>query len=280
MINRPIDLIGFLHLVWKADFEMHDTDAGNDSNDDAPPPMLTDADFQAAKTALAQTPLSSPDSMGPFLRFLHPRTFASMISTPGGGQVDPRVSNLILPVILTILQLRRSLSSSIDLSGDRGAMVIRATIPHAIWTYVELQMDTGTLREYEYIHRVYEPLLGSSKSKQVDEEELESRFINMAIHRRLCHAVHNPILDKFYTNSKRARACMEKFYYRGGDYGATQFFHTTKPVRTLPCYGDRYSLILYMSSLSPKLRLLGAMAHTICNLNSRKLLIFIDWPTV
>ena len=111
---------------------MHDNDAGNGSDDDAPPPMLTDADFQAAKTALAQTPLSSPDSMGPFLGFLHPRTFTSMMSTPSRGQVDPGVSNLILPVILTILQLRRSLSSSINLGGDRGAMVIRATIPRAI----------------------------------------------------------------------------------------------------------------------------------------------------
>ena len=102
----------------------------------------------------------------------------------------------------------------------------------------------------------------------------------MAIHRRLYHAIHNPILDKFYTNSKRARACMGKFYHKGGDHDATQFFHTTKPVLTLPCYGDQYSLVLYISSLSPKLRLLGAMAYTIYNLNSRKLLIFTDWPTI
>ena len=47
-------------------------------------------------------------------------------------QVDPRVSHLVLPVILQLLQLRRTLASSIDLGGDRGIVVIGAAIPRAV----------------------------------------------------------------------------------------------------------------------------------------------------
>ena len=94
-------------------------------------------------------------------------------------------------------------------------------------------MDLGCMQQYRTIHRVCEPLLGSSKA--FDEEEQDSRVIDMAIHRRLCHAVHNPMLDKFYTNSQRARACMDKFYHKGGDHGATLVlrYHQTSPYPSL-----------------------------------------------
>ena len=278
MINRPIDLVGFLHLVWKDEFEIEDGQSQDGADDNMVDTSFSiNQEFEQAKAKLALTPLSSPDSMRPFLHFLNPARFVSLMNTPGGGQVDPRVSHLVLPVILQLLQLRRTLASSIKLGADRGIVVIGATIPRAIWTYVELEMDAITMKRYRAIHRECEPLLPSGG---FDDEEPERSFINMSIHRRLCQAVHNPLLDQLYLRSKTAKACADKFLSKGRDHGATHFFHATKPSAMLPCYGDRYSFVLYMAALSPKLKVLGSMAHSICNTNLRKLLIFTDWPMI
>ena len=69
------------------------------------------------------------------------------------------------------------------LGSDRRVAVVGATIPRAIWTYVELQMDEISIKLYRAIHRECEPLL---PSKGFDNDEHETSFINMSTHRRLC----------------------------------------------------------------------------------------------
>lgn len=67
-----------------------------------------------------------------------------------------------------------------------------------------------------------------------------------------------------FTPTPRERGpAWTNFTTKAGITARRLFFDTTKPVPTLPCYGDRYAFVLYMSSLSPKLKLLGSMAHTI-----------------
>ena len=117
-------------------------------------------------------------------------------------------------------------------------------------------------------------------SKGFDDDERETSFINISVHRRLCQVVRNPLLDQLYIHSKTAKACADKFLSKGKDHGATQFFHATKPSPMLPCCGDRYSFVMYMATLSPQLKLLGSMAHSICNVNLRKILIFTDRPMI
>lgn len=52
------------------------------------------------------------------------------------------------------------------------------------------------------------------------------------------------------------------------------------PKPELPAYGDRPGMDLYVASPSPKPKLIAKMAHQICNIVGRKLLIFAGWPLI
>ena len=101
------------------------------------------------------------------------------------------------------------------------------------------------------------------------------------IHRRLCHSVLNPALETLYTKvgqSKLAVSAMDKIYHEYNDYGASFYLQYTRPAASFPNYYYRGDLAKYICMYVPKLRLLAGLAHSVCNVNRRKLLVFCDWP--
>ena len=80
--------------------------------------------FEQARIELVQTPLSSTDNMDRYLPFLNPATFAYLMATPGRAWVDLLVADKILPVIPTLLQLRRTLAAIINLGGHCSTMAV------------------------------------------------------------------------------------------------------------------------------------------------------------
>ena len=135
------------------------------------------------------------------------------------------------------------------------------------------------MRQYRGTHQACEPYLAGKRIDKADQGD-QVGYIDMALHRRLCQAVDNPLLDGLYTRSNCALRSLEKYYTKGHDYGARYFFHATKPTPTLPYYSSRIKLILYITQIAPKLKLLAKMVHQVCNKNQHKLLIFTNWPTV
>ena len=134
MIDRPIDLLGLLHLIWKSEFSNPEDKSHSDSGDGRVKGPSQLEKFKEAKTSMMTTALSSPDDMERYLGFLDPCVFAALMASPDGGQMDPYVANTVIPVILSLLQLRRTLATTINLGSDRGSVTIGGTIPYAKWT--------------------------------------------------------------------------------------------------------------------------------------------------
>ena len=62
---------------------------------------------------------------------------------------DTQIANTNAPVILILLQLRRTLVLTSDLAMDRGMMAIGATIPPALWTPIACEVDRHTMEQYK-----------------------------------------------------------------------------------------------------------------------------------
>lgn len=216
--------------------------------------------------------LSSTSTPPPFL---NPTIFAQHMYAPAGEQISPAVAHTILPVVLSLIQLRRTMTTVIEGVPNRKAFIIGAEIPPAKRTYLELGMDNETLKAYSATHQVCAGSLGAGI-----DETTESPMLNMTVHRRLCQAVTNPNLDHFFCNSRGIAPSVDAYYPTGRDYGATLYYHNTKTAaqKALPAPGDRICMAIHLTRNSPKLKLMLSMAHEICNTNGRKLLVFADWP--
>ena len=78
--------------------------------------------------------------------------------------------------------------------------------------------------------------------------------------------------------AKSAAATIDAWYNKGNDHDGSYYFHGTKPGESLPLYADRAGLVVYVMKESPKLRMLGYMAHLICIVHRGRLLVLTDWP--
>ncbi len=102
-----------------------------------------------------------------------------------GGDGDQNRGQGCLCILFTTSQLRGL------------PFIIGAEIPPARWTYLEMGMDNETLQACFSTYKIYAGLLGAGVNEMID-----SLILNITIYRRLCQAVTNSDLDKFYCNSR------------------------------------------------------------------------------
>ena len=103
--------------------------------------------------------------------------------------------------------------------------------------------------------------------------------LNMTVHRRLYQAATNPDLDSFFTKSNSAVRHVNTFYHKNDDHGA-RFYNliTREGGIDTPLYDSPTTLGLWAARFSPKLQQMALMAHLVCNVYGRRLVIFTDWP--
>lgn len=136
MMNRVQDLVGFLELIWKPSFVN-----GQDT--------LDLEDFRAACDAAVGGTLTTRN-LNDYLHLLNPTSFRKLTTTPKGSQLSPHVAHLILPPILKILQLRRTMAGTMMVNGE--LMRIGAQIPPYKVMTVELEMNPNARRVYGLAH--------------------------------------------------------------------------------------------------------------------------------
>lgn len=81
MINRSIELLGFVKLMWRPEFALPDKKG------------IDFEHFEEAKNTLAdKKEMSSPDNISTFLHLLDPTFFAEVAKGSNGNQLDPAVA--------------------------------------------------------------------------------------------------------------------------------------------------------------------------------------------
>ena len=124
MINRPVDLLSLLQSMWQDEFtkpegddngKLHSVD--NDSD-------ITIDDFITCKADFNKKPILSKDNRDRLLDLLNPKAFSRHISTSTipGNKLYPHITNMVLPVVLRLIQLRRTILTVVDV-GPREARV-------------------------------------------------------------------------------------------------------------------------------------------------------------
>lgn len=183
MTNKPSDLEGLLALAWKEEWAR-----GEDEGYD--PPLH---DYIDSQTALVGKVLDSSD-LRAHAWALNPAAFRRHgAPSKSTGQMDPLVANSLVPTILSIIQLRRTIASVIE-DVDGIDVRIGDNLPHSVWHSLELGTVTGPLghKPYADIHRKCAPKL-RLETDLTDQEHVTA----LRDHRRLSHAVLHPRLDAF-----------------------------------------------------------------------------------
>ena len=126
MINKPIDLLGLLRQIWRGEW--------------AHPDLLTVEYYETAKQALENAPSTLTSvNMDDYFYVLDPISFNGLIRGKNGELTEPHLANTVIPPILRILQLRRTMAHSVEVN-SREERIGEAIKPYKIVT-VELQMS-------------------------------------------------------------------------------------------------------------------------------------------
>lgn len=127
MINRPIELIGLLEILWKDD--------GRDET-------LRLADYDERSHIIQHQDVSiDPKAMKANLAYLDPVRFKSFASSRQGKPMPPETAASVLPIVLSIVQLRRTIANAIDCGNDRKTRIDADIPPYDIHT-VELTITS------------------------------------------------------------------------------------------------------------------------------------------
>lgn len=94
-----------------------------------------------------------------FLHLLNSMVYRRYAQPAGGAQMDAQISNTILPPILTLIQLRRTMSDELDVL-EKMVKVATEVPPYRIMT-VELKMNGHQTRVYKRVHSRFANMLGA-----------------------------------------------------------------------------------------------------------------------
>ncbi|KAI9810553.1 MAG: hypothetical protein M1827_006226 [Pycnora praestabilis] len=278
MINKPLDLSGILHLLWKPEFKSD--------------PLPEESDYEAAKFAMGLGPKSTqvdPDSpssptvgklkstqvdLDKYVHLLDPDVFRSF-ATKAAGQMDMTVATKVLPPILRMIQLRRVMSDFITVNGVK--QVIGKEVPPYTIVTVELKMNKIEAQAYKRIHRF---LIQHLKGFGTNDETEQEHHMSMRAHRYLMHTTYNPELDKYRTNDVNHQVTDVNEWCNTEDfnYGATFYHQITRGQPWDVAYQTREEMAHYMCALSVKQRWLAGKMLELCIQRQRKVIIFCDWP--
>jgi len=270
-INRSVDLFGSLSIIWR---HLHDDLLEKlDFNPDEPP-RAEIQDFENAVSQFDKLTTVNLLNLPQYIQFLYPATFLSL--TNRERQLSISTAGRILPLILSLIQLRRVKGQEIDVLGK--TVVIGSDIPPYRVTTIELEMSLEEYRRYLHIHeRLSNSLGGGGAEGDVATPDSEGH-INMAAHRLLSHASVHPGLDRFRKNKKASTAKVVTWNERR-DYGYAFFHRLTRLDECAPPYRERVGAALSISGNSVKLQWLAGKVYDVCIGKKENLIVFVAWPT-
>lgn len=162
MMNRFLDLLDLLTLLWKDHFALFDVE------------LIIFVRLQL------------------YLSLFRLETFKRYAFDVSEKQMSPSLTNIIISLILTIIQLRGIMIDSVLVLDQH--IRIDADISLYFIVTIELQMSHVQTQVYKRIHRRLTQQLKTNSNEDFDE-----RHLNMTINRQLSHAILNFELDKFTT---------------------------------------------------------------------------------
>ena len=220
MINRPVDLVGILQLLW---------------NDDWRRAALEKEDYRQQSLQLHTGASISPKNIDHYLAYLHSAKYRKFASGSTEKETSAITARAVLPVILNIVQLRQTFANEIEMTGGRTVRVESEIPPYTIYT-VDLAMNLSEQKTY---YKVYESQTKGIK-RGVDEKSEDGR-INFQKHRRLQHTILDPRLNTLVKISTVKE--VNKWYEDLVDHGATKIFHKllSRDLGVKP-YGDQTSM--------------------------------------
>lgn len=173
MINHPIELIGLLEILWKDD--------GRDET-------LRLAEYDERSHVIQHQDVSiDPKAMKANLAYLDPVRYKPFASSRQGELMPPETAASVLPIVLSIVQLGRTIADEIDCGNNRHIRIGADIPPYDIHT-VELAMTSTQVFEYYRVHEVNTHFL----DRGIDEDTGDGR-LNVFKHRRLQYAT---LLDR------------------------------------------------------------------------------------
>ena len=273
MMNKMLDMHGFLSLVWKPKWKLQlgdNIDYSQIYEQDFVPDESTydnnDDDSYGLKKTLEQ---------GYKLYLLDPLAF---IRQSKNGHFTPATARNILPPIIEQIQLRRTMASQIDLGPGRDPVFPGEAIPHYTIKTLELEFTKEQKAVYEPIYKRL--VTGLYNNSDDGSNTIAEGHVNMAAHRRLCHATFNPGLETMFTKSKANFLAndIDKWTEEDHDRGMTRYFLQTRAGPEYLPYRDRPSFGHYLTNLSPKLQYLCMYVMNACVEKGGRVLVFCDWP--
>ncbi|KAL8893244.1 MAG: hypothetical protein Q9192_005457 [Flavoplaca navasiana] len=264
LMNTTEDMSGLLWLAWNKDWAI-----------DSPKPIDEYSEARRDIEALQRTGKWTQDHVESYRWLLNPVAFAKFARLKDeNNQMHVDIAHSVLPPLLMLLSLRRHGDTIINVKGKD--VRIGEAIPNGKWLTVELGLTRDDSEQQVLVHEKLSARLSGGFNKEKEHGRRDH-----GIHRRLCHSALNPSLETLYTRvgqSKLAVSSMDKTYHEFNDHGASFYLQHTRPVASFPNYHHRGDLAKYICMFAPKLRMLAGLAHQICNVNRRKLLVFCDWP--
>ena len=280
MLNKVLDLHGFLSLIWRPQWELQLDDRVEEEgviySDDFDPTPFFDTDDNVDNIHS----LWYAYKQGLRLYVLNPKVF---LRQSANGHFSAAIARTILPCILKLLQLRRTMATRIDL-GDGVAIRPGETIPHYCIKTVELDFDPEQLNKYNSIYdKLRFRLHGGGQGaagRQGTEGPTEVGRISMATHRRLCHATFNLGLETMFENTRHGfrAADIDKWVHRDKDRGMTRYFDKTRHGPEYQTPRDRVTFGHYLTYWSPKLQYVCKYIAEKCLEKNERVLIFCQWP--
>lgn len=269
-INRPVDLYGTLSLIWRFLRREWFIDRPEEAEDS---PLSELDEFQEAFEGFDKlTSVNLVDFRG-YLPYLYPKSFLAIANRE--KQLSTATAVGLLPIILTLIQLRRVKGQQIEVMGDM--VTIGQDIPPYRVTTVELEMSIAEYKAYLAAHEKLVPRLSAGSFEDGAEPVRNEGRMNMAVHRLLSHICMHPGLDAFAKTKKASTQNVVTWNDRE-DYGYGFFHRLTRLDESAPVYRERVGAAISVSARSVKLQWLAGKVFDVCVSAQENLIVFVAWP--
>lgn len=285
LLNRPIDMRGYLELVFKKSWRLPHVPGGVTAMyaSDFDPSAVVDDSDDMKTIDLMPRDSDDPDVIafvravrdGQPLYVLDPKRF---VEAGRAGGWEPKVCQTILPMIMRLLMLRLSMTSEIDVGDGLTPFRIGDSVPECEVFTIWLQMSKHEKCLYDdntahYLSSLFgksvEDTKGAAVQKSASAEESEGHM-HQGIFRYLMHGTFDPRLCFLTAATQKkadrikagASAARNNWTGTDSDDGASYYYSVTRDGLEYAIPSDRYALANYIAFVSQKIKwILGKMAE-------------------
>ena len=289
-------------------YEDEEEDKPDDDDDDDDDP-LTLEDFEAEYQRIIEAKSTIVDfEWDRILKFLDPKTFRRLVPLDQDNDGSMRASSIVLPVILSYIQLRRVKGQKIEAHGKE--QIIGAEIPRFIVTTVELEQsyEEAVLYLNVSLEAIEERRRAKFKRGEISNELKET--LDLQMQRKLCIAALHPELSSIlfqkkkhetdrltltpgkHGKKKKAKKIamdfqqehqaklkdIDKLHDRG-DHGWSVWYHNLHPSQSLMAARDRIFAANNVAANSVKIKAMADLINKICYTQGENLVIYFNWPS-